>query len=208
LIHGWTGDSGTWSALIPLIVADNRFDAFEVATVDYASTNLLDRTVTLHQMAAKIRLAIGSRLAGRKTVIVTHSTGGVLARQIILDEWARPEPSLTIERLVSLAPPHGGSDVAQTAGFLGVIQIMLRELQERSTYLAELNTSWRVAASTFAETCIFAGRDGIVTSMSATRGCVHSLKLDGWGHAEVHRPAFNGDGRYIAISAALTEPLR
>src|SRR4029077_9491330 len=110
---------------------------------------------------------------------VTHSTGGGIARQIALGLKDGMAPALVIERIVSLAPPHYGSEWARVASHLGVSQKLLADLQNESVYLQELSARWSSLPSAMAliETCIVGAEDRVVTAASSSWGCQHTVEI-------------------------------
>lgn len=210
LIHGWTGSTETWSSLLPLLSADQRFAARGIATVSFPSSGFFDVTQSLRDVASKITDGLADALKQGRLSIIAHSTGGVLARQVTIDLRDRGE-RLAVEQLVTYSAPHGGSDAAQLGGFLGLSQRLLSELRVGSSYLTQLSIAWRrlrertVAPS---EICLSSRGDNIVSSASAVVGCQSAADLGSWAHGEVQRPTDVQDERYGVLAAGLMRARR
>ena len=103
LLHGMGRSKDSFRAMKEAL----EEDGYEVADVNYPSTR---RSVREHSEAIALLLA---RMEGARSVsFVTHSLGGIVARDLLpLDrEWKK---SLNVERLVMIAPPNRGSAIAE-----------------------------------------------------------------------------------------------
>lgn len=49
----------------------------------------------------------------RRVVIVAHSKGGIVGKQLLVDELATPQAQRRVERLVAIASPFAGSSMAR-----------------------------------------------------------------------------------------------
>jgi triacylglycerol lipase len=97
LLHGlWRG----WRAMEPL-ARTLRAEGFSTLNIPYPSTRL-----PVAVLAERVRSVIGKEAAGRETHWLTHSLGGIIAREIL----AR-HPEAAPRRLMMLAPPNAGSEI-------------------------------------------------------------------------------------------------
>jgi pimeloyl-ACP methyl ester carboxylesterase len=211
LVHGWQGNEETWSSLLPLLMADSRFGGYGIAKIDYPTSRIFDQGRSLRLVGSEVASAMSKGLEGQRISFVTHSTGGVLARQAIVELSAQGWGG-DIERLVTFSAPHGGTDVAKFAGLIGLSQALLADLQEGSGYLLRLREQWSgrrgsKKATQLIETCLSSTADSVVTPRSASAGCQHHDDAGPWAHGEIHRPQSMTDARYEKLVAGLLRDL-
>ena len=202
-LHGWIGDSSTWDPLLTVIKADPRFSTFDLVSIDYPTKKPFDQTLTLDDLAPDIESVLSANMAGRNLFIVAHSTGGVLARQILIRQNENGS-TLRVKRLVAIASPFGGTNTASLASHLGVSQELLVDLRDGSRYLLALHTKWNDSAeaivqSGYRELCIASKADVIVPHKSAITDCRDVFLFDSWEHTNIHAPLNLADQRYHAI---------
>jgi pimeloyl-ACP methyl ester carboxylesterase len=101
LLHGlWRG----WRAMEPL-ARRLRAAGFSTLNIPYPSTRL-----PVPELASRIQHVIQLHSQGRETSWVTHSLGGIIAREIL----AR-NPEAAPQKLIMLAPPNAGSEIVDWA---------------------------------------------------------------------------------------------
>jgi pimeloyl-ACP methyl ester carboxylesterase len=208
LIHGWTGERATWSSLMSQLVDDVRFAEYDIVSLGYTSQRLFERVATLEKVSQALVSLLASELPDHEIYILGHSTGGIIGRILVLDLATRGVGPRA-QRLVTIAAPHAGTELARTAGYLGVTQVMLSQLSDNSLFLKELRARWRShvmsAGSRLREVCIASRADQVVTFASATAECGDVALLSAWGHEEMHRPTDRSDERYRVITGALLD---
>ncbi len=208
LIHGWTGQRATWSALTSQLLKDERFTEYSIVSLAYESRRLFENETTIQTVTQKLALTLVSNLREHEISIVGHSTGGIIGRMLVLDLAGRGG-GVQVDRLVTIATPHGGTELARTAGYLGVTQVVLSQLRDDSVFLHELRARWRTHVMSGnvgpREVCIASRTDRVIPFPSATADCGEVAELSAWGHEEIHRPADRSDERYALIAGALLD---
>ncbi len=131
LIHGYLSDTNTWSASgviqklqssgwqhtgAYLVYADGRLFLKDLKA-SHGDKNMLvvdlpsEAPILLQSdLLAKVVNAIGDKYPDEKITLVGHSAGGVVARTALVRHVLK-----NVIRLISIASPHLGSDMAETA---------------------------------------------------------------------------------------------
>jgi|GEM_PF-320242 len=112
LVHGL----GRSAHSLDKMAEELRVQGFEAIQFNYASTqgSIKDHAVALNRML--------SGLKGVRTVsFITHSLGGPVVRQAL----ALQKPEFNVGRVVMLAPPNQGSDVARTLSDYALVRLAL-----------------------------------------------------------------------------------
>jgi triacylglycerol lipase len=127
--------------------------------------------VCAQRLAEHIERACAQTSAAR-VILVTHSMGGVVARA-----YVSRYGSARVAKLVTLAAPHHGSELARLAyGPCG------EQLRPGSAFLRELNRNER-KPSPIPIVSLFSWHDNFVTPQdSAALPCVTNIAVSGIGH--------------------------
>lgn len=198
-IHGWNGDSKkTWKRFPDLFKSDKRYLGFGVQSFDYP-TYMLRRNLTITQLADWIERDIrkaASEVGTSRIVIVAHSMGGLIAREVVLLrilDGRLPSPAVLIE----IGTPHSGADPAKLASVLGISRDLTAAMKANSNYLTDLRVRWGRASGRPPTVCFSSPQDKVVPQSSAFDQCDDFQSYPQWGHSEMVKPQNELDPRYV-----------
>lgn len=165
-IHGLGGNARqTWSSPAgvfwpDLVYGDPAFAEPDILVVDY------ETTIRGEQTTAAVALSVDSFLRRQSVwtydsiVLVAHSLGGIIARQIVVNN---PAHAGKIKLMYLLAAPMGGSVLANYASNIGLAGAIVRDLRaiEEGSFLANLINQWNssIGHGTIPTYCAIEGRD-------------------------------------------------
>jgi len=95
-------------------------EGYEVLAFEYASTR-----AEIADHAAALATLLERHTAPREVHFVTHSLGGLVLRALLSDDDAPWRGVHRLGRAVTLAAPHGGAEVAETAAEWGLARWLL-----------------------------------------------------------------------------------
>ena len=200
-IHGWNGDAlNTWRTFPRLACEDRRFHG-SVAVLLYSyPTYFLKKNPSIVEIASNLNQEIetgGWWHRYHKVVIVAHSMGGIIARELVILR-ALEGDSTQVPGLVEIAVPHDGANPADLASALGIRGAHLDELAQSSQTLVALRTQWSEYRSRPTTYCFGSPQDKVVPEGSAFGQCDHIRPYLAGGHTEIVKP-FSRDSDYYAF---------
>ncbi len=209
-IHGFNSDGKIWNELAEPFFHDRGFEIVDfnqenngIQSLTYLPHNGDGvMTVAKEQVAPAIRDAMKANgyEPDQRFTIVAHSMGGLVGRVIFYEDLASP---YQLHRLVTMATPHIGCNVARWAGdpipdaLYDRWKEFLEQVRPHSAFLEGINSNgspleWRGIGNV---------GDVVITSRSATWGATHKKIMD-LGHSDA--PPDGGHSRYYRLQ----EPLR
>lgn len=203
-IHGWNGDSaGTWRQFPQLVIADDRFSAYNVWSIDYP-TFMLRRNLSIAQLADFFTRHFddSSRIFDRyeRVVVVAHSMGGLVAREVAIQQTLRSRPQ-PFAKIIEIATPHEGADPAGLAKALRLTRPLTDDMQKGSEFLRDLRTHWFALRSKPPTFCIGSPQDVVVSIPSATSQCTDATNYFEGSHTAIVKPVSHADLRYTTPMA-------
>ncbi|KQZ30358.1 triacylglycerol lipase [Duganella sp. Root1480D1] len=176
LVHGYGANGGFWVHL----AAQLEERGYSHATVDLEPVfgDIEDFAVQLEQGVQGLLAASRSE----KVVIVAHSMGGLVARA-----WLRRFGAAHVARIITLATPHHGTDLAHMGPGRNAGQ-----MRRDAEWLAQLNAADRGQRGLF--TSIYSWHDNIIAPQD-------SCHLPGARNIALHGIGHVGMGRHPAISS-------
>lgn len=129
-VHGYLGDSTTWSATIARFKADGWTDRELVNwQYDYNQSN----AVIAGKLAARVDSVLAATGASHVN-LVTHSMGSLVARYYVRNLLPGGDTSTRVDAVVSLAGTNHGTVIAALCG-----AVSCQEMRPGSAFLTTLN---------------------------------------------------------------------
>ena len=181
---------------------DLKFGSFELAVFDF-STDMSQNGSTIPALSAQLIYEIKRHYRGRDVLIIAHSLGGVVARNMLL-QGALWSPGNRIRGLITFGSPFGGVKLAAVATEGGFPTSLVQDLSGTSTLLSNMKLTWlqaktRRAEIGFVHFCIGSDGDSVVDMNSALLDCDVPRPVTRWGHIELIKPIDMSDHRYILV---------
>lgn len=175
LVHGYGANGGFWAHL----AAQLAERGYSHATVDLEPVfgDIEDFAVQLEQGVQALLAASGSE----KVIIVAHSMGGLVARA-----WLRRFGASHAARIITLATPHHGTDLAHMGPGHNA-----RQMRRDAEWLAQLDAADRGQRGLF--TSIYSWHDNIIAPQD-------SCHLPGARNIALHSIGHVGMGRHPEIA--------
>lgn len=215
LVHGLGGSpQSTWSKMVDCFENDKDFQNF---TVDYYKypTKLIRLPFTpplpgLRSIADGLTTFLDENY-GRSSslILVAHSLGGLIARQMIVSEMRAGRPC-RIDKLALIATPHTGSMLASVGSLISFPNQQLKRLTQDDEVLRSLNADWeqlKVEEHT-AVRYIIGGCDRAVPQASAVPYVDRSLQqamIINADHRSIIAPEDLSDIRYKTVRRFILE---
>ncbi|MHA1882732.1 MAG: esterase/lipase family protein [Candidatus Thorarchaeota archaeon] len=119
-VHGYLGDNDEFSDMITTLTEDwnlnTNYDGYEYFDylADYADSDEAHEA-SIEEFAENFKdFLISNHPAGTQIDIVAHSMGGLITRQMLMEEGNTLESNgIEVKRVVTLATPHQGTLLAQ-----------------------------------------------------------------------------------------------
>ena len=215
LIHGLGGSADkTWGVLRELLCNDDDFESLDIDTYEYPTAMIrfpFSRQIPHIQMLSRgLKSLINAKWANAERIIlVGHSLGGLIARQYLLEETKAERP-LKVHKLILLASPNNGADLARIGNLISWQHRQLRQLCRQSEFITLLNDDWANLRmqERFDTLYVVAGQDAVVDETSArhTWGTKHFEVVINKTHSEIIKPTGYDDLAYQIIRRFLLLP--
>ena len=170
LVHGYGANGGFWVHLAAQLEAQGHSHA----TVDLEPVfdDIDDFAVQLEQAVQALLAATASK----QVIIVAHSMGGLVARA-----WLRRFGAERVARIITLATPHHGTDLAHMGPGHNA-----RQMRRDAQWLAQLDAADRGQRSLF--TSIYSWHDNIIAPQDSCHlPGARNIALPGIGHVAMGR---------------------
>jgi len=180
LVHGYVCNRGIWRAMRRLLGERVPNPLFTI-NLEPPLAPIDDYLPQLATRVDKICAATGSG----KIVIIAHSMGGLAARAYL----ARGVGAERVARLVTIASPHHGTEIAR----LGLGR-NVRQMYCGNAWLAKLAEEETRRRSAVPVTCIYSDNDDLVFPTTSCRlSHANNIALRGIGHVSLLHSAHVAD---------------
>ncbi|MBF0309046.1 MAG: tetratricopeptide repeat protein [Magnetococcales bacterium] len=187
-IHGLGGDETTWGDFPRLLREDAGVAArYEVRVWQYpTSLNPVKHNPRIQKIAEGLGTELGL-VEASEIVLICHSMGGLVARQMLLARKLAKDPLLA-SRLLLFATPNNGADLARYLQ----ISPQISQMNPESDFLDMLNQGWadQKMNKQVITRFVVADDDNVVEEQSARGfwGSKHVFRILGKGHIDVVKP--------------------
>lgn len=173
-VHGFTGTAKeTWKSWFAKIAADSELQSYKVDAFSY-QTAIFElpvgiRLPSIDELAMGLATEISTKFEkSRRIVIVAHSMGGLIARQMLLD-LAKRGGAIEKYSLLMYGTPNSGVVLATLASKAGIKPKQLDGMGLGNGFLTSLNDGWneRGIANRIHIRYVVGGGDQLVTPSSA-----------------------------------------
>jgi pimeloyl-ACP methyl ester carboxylesterase len=200
-IHGLGGDrEATWGAFPSLLMSDKSFsNRYAIDFYTYPTTlfrlPFFPRAPKIQVLADGLRAQI--KYAGHERVsLVCHSLGGLIAKHYLIEEL-EANRALWVDRVVFLAVPNNGSDLAAVGALLSWRHHQLRQLRKDADIIEFSNRAWRRhnMRNNVRLKYIVGSQDRVVDRLSAEEywGNPDVETVLGSGHIDIVKPNHSDD---------------
>lgn len=229
-VHGLNGDARTtWQkegdaeSFWPAWLGQDLLDiGIWSLSYDVSASSWVGYSMPLSFRATNALAVLDAHNIGdRPLVFITHSMGGLLAKQVIRQASDRNNPRWKAilsqtKGIIFLSTPHSGSDIASWLGYLRLFfrwNVSVDELKANNANLLDLNLWFRdhaeaigVKMDVYHETRPVKGGLIVVDAASADPGIkdVHPISVDA-DHSSVSRLSSRQDWRYLRIKRFIRE---
>jgi len=151
LIHGLHGNAKkTWGNSVEILNTDlDISENIKVVSHSYPTQafSLISKSIDIKRIAEelgeRIRLQYNPNNDYDQTVLVCHSLGGLIAKQLVIQhEFHRQDYSLNLSKLIFFATPHNGASLANIGSTIPFSSYQLRQLCRNSEFIDNLNEMW------------------------------------------------------------------
>jgi len=188
-VHGWRGAADSFGHM-PGWIEEQTGWKTDVFTYP---TGLWGNSPSISLVAAALDNWIRARFEGATLAIVGHSMGGVVVRKMITEQIISDAP-LDVRLAVMCASPHTGTLASLLRLIPTLDSVQLRELDQDSTFLFDLNKYWnwwvhKHKAGAITTKSVIAQQDGVVALNSAAGLDSAPLVVLGADHRSIVKPA-------------------
>lgn len=168
-VHGFMGGKTTWGKF-PELLNDN----FDCSVAEYGFDTsywpFFGKSTTLHNLAEGLlsEIKLNCDLKNDELVLVGHSLGGLVIRQMLLNLELKGE-NPNIKKIAFFAVPQDGTGLANIAKYLPIRCNKLKALYKDGETVESLNDHWSYANLDlkYEILSVVGGKDAVVTSNSS-----------------------------------------
>lgn len=172
LVHGYLSNRGYFKPLVRALEADPRVGPVFTPNFPVLATSIERFADELHAAVESIAEGCGHG----KVILVCHSMGGLAAR-----EYLRTRGAARVARVVTIASPHHGTDLASMGMGLNA-----RQMARGSEFLRRLEASEAASPPAIPATSIYTPHDNLVSPQDTSRlPWARNVTVPGVGHVSI-----------------------
>jgi hypothetical protein len=204
-VHGFVGGKSTWGKFPDLIREEL---SLECNVAEYGFSTLywpvFGKSTTVHNLAEGLLTEIKTRLSldDDEIVLVGHSLGGLIIRQMLLNLELKNIPH-KIRKIAFYAVPHDGSGFANISKYLPIGCHKLKALCKDGDFVESLNDQWSYAKldEKFEILSVIGGKDAVVnanSSKSIMRNNLVETNIEA-NHKNIVKPIDSNDLSFLLL---------
>lgn len=215
-IHGWRGDEDSFGQLPDFISKETGCACIKFVY----PTGFFERSSSVAFLARAFDNWVRNELEGSTANfgVISHSMGGIIARDFLGSQLLRSEPlSNRVKHVSFIASPQGGAWLSKIAGLLpSSASQQVADLAPSSEYLGRVNSSWNGWLPKQDHLIghvrsFFASSDEVVDYVSAIGSDPDAVPILNATHSSIIKPKHGTDeivrtlGRFIRSSGLSSE---
>jgi triacylglycerol esterase/lipase EstA (alpha/beta hydrolase family) len=172
LVHGYLSNRGYFKPLVDALESDPRVGPVFTPNFPVLATSIEHFADELHAAVESIATGCGHG----KVILVCHSMGGLATR-----EYLRTRGAARIARVVTIASPHHGTDLASMGMGLNA-----RQMARGSEFLRRLEAAESANPPAVPTTSIYTPHDNLVAPQETSRlPWARNVTVPGVGHVSI-----------------------
>jgi triacylglycerol esterase/lipase EstA (alpha/beta hydrolase family) len=172
LVHGYLSNRGYFQPLVQALESDPRVGPVFTPNFPVLATSIEHYADELHAAVESIAAGCGHG----KVILVCHSMGGLATR-----EYLRTRGEARIARLITIASPHHGTDLAAMGMGLNA-----RQMARGSEFLRRLEAAEAANPPSVPTTSIYTPHDNLVAPQDTSRlPWARNVTVPGVGHVSI-----------------------
>jgi hypothetical protein len=204
-VHGFIGGKKTWG-LFPQLLQDELGLDCQVSEYGFSTFYfpIIGKSTSVHNLAEGLLTEIKTRLdlANDEIILVGHSLGGLIIRQMLLNLELKNVPH-KIRKIAFFAVPQDGSGYANLTEYLPLKCHKLKALFKDGPFVEYLNDQWSYAKliDKFEIMSVIGGKDLAVTSNSS-KGIFRNHQVEtniDAGHSSIVKPRDKNDLSFLLL---------
>ncbi|WP_050587636.1 alpha/beta hydrolase [Mesorhizobium sp. LSJC255A00] len=210
LVHGFTGDTTTWSDFIPLFLSDDlntNWDLFSLGyptslRIDIPNVWSADPGIDILSIGLTTSLKLAPLANYRLVAIAAHSMGGLLLQRAVCDDSTL---RARLSHVFLFGTPSAGITKAR---LLARLKRQFRDMSPSGAFISKLRKDWGAlfgSGSSFAFRAVAGDRDEFVNGESSLGPFpAGDRRVVPGNHLQIVRPTSKKEQSYSIVAGALS----